>query len=312
MKLALYTITYSGGYYDGPALTLEEIIRLVRSLGYNGVEVEGKRPHGSPLDLDEKACVHLRKLAESEDVEIPAVSAYNDFSSPIEEHRQNELLMIRELIRMASYLGAPVVRVFTAWSGVTLRNGLITYDVARYNIDHRYPGTTELERWNYVRDCLAEAAEIAGSFGVKLALQNHAPIIHTYEDVLAFVNEVNSPNLGVCLDAPLMYDQSDEWVECAVRETGDLIILSHFGGEYEETADGKVRPKMRSILSRSVNYPAFIRAAKDIGYDGYLGYELCHPVVENHRHVGIKEVHLHAKLACRYMRRIIMEQMQVT
>lgn len=305
MKLALYTITYSGGYYDGPAVPLEEIFKRVRSMGYDGVEIEGKRPHGSPLDLDEAARADLRKLAENEGVEIPAISAYNDFSSPIEEHRQNELLMIRELIRMAADLGAPVVRVFTAWSGVSLRNGLITYDVARYNIDHRYSGTTQLERWNYVRDCLAEAAEMAGKYGVELALQNHAPIIHTYEDVLAFIREVDSPHLKVCLDAPLMQDQSDEWVERAVRETGDLIIYSHFGGEYEETADGEARPKMRSVLSRRTNYPAFVRAAKDIGYDGYFGYELCHPVVKDHRHVGLDDVHRHAELACRYMRGII-------
>ena len=65
MKLALYTITYSGGYYDGPAVPLEDIIRQVRGMGYDGVEIEGKRPNGSTLDLDEAARARLRRLAES-------------------------------------------------------------------------------------------------------------------------------------------------------------------------------------------------------------------------------------------------------
>ena len=51
MKLGLYSITYLGVWYDGPALTIEQVIDRSKTFGYDGVEIDGKRPHGNPLDL---------------------------------------------------------------------------------------------------------------------------------------------------------------------------------------------------------------------------------------------------------------------
>ena len=50
MKLGLYSITYLGCWYRGEALTLPELIRAAKKFGYDGVEIDGKRPHGNPLD----------------------------------------------------------------------------------------------------------------------------------------------------------------------------------------------------------------------------------------------------------------------
>ncbi|MEO2006068.1 MAG: sugar phosphate isomerase/epimerase family protein, partial [Candidatus Poribacteria bacterium] len=195
MKVSLYTISLSGGYYRGDAVPLLDIFPLAREWGYDGVEIEGKRPHGSPLDLDGPARSAIRQAAEDNGLELSAVAAYNDFSSPVEEHRENEMLMARELIRLAADIGSPIVRVFAAWSGVTRRDGCVTYDVARYNIEHRYPGTTALERWEYVRECLVEVSRMAQDYGVVLALQNHEPITSHWDHVLQLVEEVNSPAL---------------------------------------------------------------------------------------------------------------------
>jgi len=305
MKVGLYTISLSGGYYAGPPVPLLEILRRAREWGYEGIEIEGKRPHGSPLDLDERRRREIVHVARQEGLDLAAVAAYNDFSSPIEEHRQNELLMVRELIRLAADLGAPIVRVMAAWSGVTRRDGLITYDLARFNIDHRFPGTTQLERWSFVREGLAEAADWAGQYGVTLALQNHEPIIHGHEEVLDFIEEVGSPHLKASLDCPLMQDQSDEAVRRAVRETGDLIVHSHFGGEYDQGPDGIPVQRRRGRRAELANYPTFIRALKELGYQGYLTYELCHPFVQGHRHLGLEAALEQVQRAAAYMRHLV-------
>jgi sugar phosphate isomerase/epimerase len=229
------------------------------------------------------------------------VASYNDFSSPVEEHRENELLMVREQIRLAADLGAPIVRVFAAWSGVTRRDGCITYDVARYNLEHRYPGTTALERWEYVRKCLVEAAQMAEDAGVILALQNHKPIIVHYQDMLDFIAEVNSPALKACLDAPLMSAHTQDHYRRAIAATGDLLVHTHFGGRFERLADGRVRP-----LDTRTDYPTFVRLLRDVvGFKGHAGYELCSPVLIGHRHAGLDYAHLQAELACAYMRQIL-------
>src|SRR4051794_27863558 len=118
MKIGLYSITYQGIWYRGAALGIKEFITRGRPLGYDGVEIDGKRPHANPMDLDTGArttiCDHLAR----EGIELIAIAANNDFSSPVPEHRENEMLMVRELIRLARDLKAPVVRLFAAWPGI--------------------------------------------------------------------------------------------------------------------------------------------------------------------------------------------------
>ena len=305
MKISLYTITLNGGYYDGPAVGLLEIFPKAAEWGYDGIEIEAKRPHGSPLDLDAAARKQIVQAAADNGLEISCIASYNDFSSPVDEHRENELLMVREQIALAADLGAPLVRVFSVWSGVTRRDGRITYDVARRNIDDRWPGTTPLEKWCHVRDCLGEAARMAGKAGVTLALQNHRPIITHYQDMLDLIAEVNSPALKACLDAPLMARHDEPYYRQALEATGDLMVHTHFGGRFVEDADGKVDLLTIPGKAHHVDYPTFMRLAGEIGFAGHTGYELCSPVLTTHRHEGLDYALQQAELACRYMRGII-------
>jgi sugar phosphate isomerase/epimerase len=306
MKISLYTITLNGGYYGGPAVPLLDIFAKAKSWGYDGIELEAKRPHGSPLDLGAAERDAIRKAAADNGLEISCIASYNDFSSPIDEHRENELLMVREQIRLAVDLGAPFVRVFSAWSGVTRRDGAITYEVARYNVNHRYPGTTSLERWCYVRECLAESARMAEDAGVVLALQNHKTVIDNYQHMLDFIEEVDSPALKACLDAPLLQKHSEEYYREAITATGALMVHTHFGGRFERLTDGRVEQLQPKPKRPVCDYYTFMRLAKEIaGFDGHTGYELCSPVLIGHRHAGLEYGLLQAELACEYMQQVI-------
>ena len=306
MKISLYTITLNGGYYGGPAVPLIEIFPRAKEWGYDGIEIEAKRPHGCPLDLNAIARDEIRKAADDNGLEISCIASYNDFSSPIDEHRENELLMVREQIKLAVDVGAPFVRVFSAWSGVSRRDGSITYDVARYNLEHRYPGTTYIEQWGYVRECLAEAARMAAEAGVILALQNHETVIKNYQHMLDFIEEVDSPALKACLDAPLLKVHSEEYYRQALAATGGLMVHTHFGGRFEWMGDGRVVPLRSKPPGAGTNMPLFMKLAKEIvGFQGHAGYELCSPVWIGHRPAGLEYGLEQAQLACEYMKGII-------
>jgi len=306
MKVSLYTITLNGGYYGGPPVPLLDIFPKAKAWGYDGIEIEGKRPHGCPLELNDAARAAIRKAADDNGLAISCIAAYIDYSSPIDEHRENELLMTREQIRLAADLGAPVVRVFSAWSGVSRRDGAITYDLARATCPARYPGTTALEQWCFVRECLAEAAKMAEEHGVVLALQNHAPIINHYQDMLDFIAEVNSPALKACLDAPLLKAHTEEHYRAALEATGDLMVHSHFGGCYERQSDGTVTRVVDPARPGGSDLQLFLKLAKEIvNYQGHVGYELCSPVLIGHRHAGLDYALLQAELAAQYMHQIM-------
>ena len=127
----------------------------------------------------------------------------------------------------------------------------------------------------------SECACYAGKAGVTLALQNHAPVIVDHRDVLRMVRKVSSPHLKVCLDSPMMPDKSPKTIRRAALDAGLLQVLSHFGGEYQRAADGHVKGEDF--------YGHFVRAMRDIGYQGYLKDELCHPLpVVDGQTVGIE------------------------
>lgn len=74
IKVGLYSITYGGVWYRGDALTLEQVIGRAKRFGYQGIEIDGKRPHGNPLDMPKARCQQLRTLAADQGIEIYAVS----------------------------------------------------------------------------------------------------------------------------------------------------------------------------------------------------------------------------------------------
>ena len=301
MKVGLYSITYLGVWYRGEALTLEALVRQAKEYGYDGVEIDGKRPHGNPLDMPVDRCKELRKLADGEGIDIYAVAANNDFSSPIPEHRECQLVTMRELIRMTADLGTKRLRVFLAWPGVTRHPLLGRYNVSRRVWQQMHKDFSAEETWAWCREGLVESARYAGEFGITLALQNHSPVTESYHDMLRMIREVDSPCVKACLDAPLLKDKSESATRQAALDVGSLQALSHFGGEYGRDADGRA-----FVEKGPKNLPAFVRAMREIGYDGYLGYELCHPLpVVDGQTVGREFADKNAKLAAEYMRAIM-------
>jgi len=298
MKVGLYSITYLGLWYRGEALTLAEVIERAGRYGYDGVEIDGKRPHGNPLDMPKGRCRELRSRAESAGIELYSVAANNDLSSPIPEVRESQIAYLRELIGMAAELRVKTVRVFLAWPGVTQHPQLARYDLARGFWKTIHESFRPEETWEWCRAGLAECARYAGDAGVTLALQNHAPVIKDHRDVLRMVREVDSPHLKVSLDVPIMPDKSPAAIQEAARAVGSLQVLSHFGGEYKRQADGSINGE--------AFYPIFVQAMKDIRYQGYIGFELCHPLpVVNGQTVGLEFADENAQLAAEYMRGLI-------
>jgi sugar phosphate isomerase/epimerase len=311
MKLGLYTITYLGVWYRGPALALEDVIARARQFGYEGIEVDGKRPHGNPLDLSPERRREIRQRAIDAGVPIYAVAANNDFSSPIPEHREAQLVYVRDLIQMTADLGAPVLRVFCAWPGVTLSENGGRYDTAQrvWRVTQHESG--EHETWDRCRAGLIECAGRAGDAGITLALQNHPPVIASHHDMLRMIAEVSSPALRACFDAPLAYRQGVTSMRAAAQDVGALQALSHFGGEYARMSDGDVRGCVRTgdDLQPEAFYADFLDGMEDIGYDGYIGYELCHPLPQqNGVTVGLDFADLNTQLAAEYMKGLLAQR----
>lgn len=300
IKIGLYSITYGGVWYRGGALTVEQVIERAREFGYDGVEIDGKRPHGNPLDIPAARCRDLRRMAADHGLEIYAVAANNDFSSPVPEHREAQLVYARELMRVSADLGAGLLRVFLAWPGVTLLpEGGGRYDIAKAIWQAEHQDFSAEQTWEWCREGLIEAARWAADFGVTLALQNHRPVVEGYRDTLRMVQEVASPHLKICFDARLEHELNESEVRQALHEIGALQVLWHFGGEYDRGPEGITVKGDEKAMGEALGL-------LETGYRGYAGFELCHPLpVVDGQTVGLDFVDKNARLAAVYMRGII-------
>jgi hypothetical protein len=88
------------------------------------------------------------------------------------------------------------------------------------------------------------------------------------------------------------------------------LVMSHFGGEFDRNTDGSITgvDRIDGVITGETNqyYRDFARAMHEIGYRGYISYELCHqlPLV-NGETVGIEFAHKNAQLAVEFMREIV-------
>lgn len=314
LKVALYTISYQGLWYDGDFVPIEKLIPKIANFGYDGISLSGKRRHASPLDLDDNACIKIKELAKSYGLELVALDTYTNFMDPITEHREAQLVWLRELIRLANKLDISIVKVFPGWMGTTIRNGRGSYDML-YRL--LLPYATDLERWTWIKESIKEGAKWAKEYGITLAVQNHGPPVRPgYEDTLALIKEIDCDNVKMCLDIGLgcfdpITQQSEEYISKAVRECQDLIVYSHFNGKFRETSNNDFiqepydAPGITPPKGSIINYEIFIRELKKIGYKGYLAYEVCGPVLKNHIYQGIDEVDRLVRAALGYMRKLI-------
>lgn len=306
MKIGMYSITYRGVWYKGDAIDVFSLLRVAKNYGFEGLELDAERPHAAPMDLSADDRKRLRNLAGELDMPICAVSPNCDLSSPVPVQREAMICYTRECIKLARDLGAPICKIFAAWRGITIHDGVATYDET-YGYDQY--GFWKGDRWEFVVDSLRELVRVAEDCGVVLAMQNHGPdVINNYKDVLSLINAVGSPALKGCMDINIEPEaESDTHARQMAQESGVLQVHSHFNAEFSRAEDGSVELVGGGYFDdrfwqRRVAYPAYVEALVEAGYQGYINWEFCHPAVENGRFAGIEYVHNQTTLAIEYMK----------
>lgn len=306
MKIGLYSVTYRGVWYGGPALDVFATLRLAKEQGWEGLELDCDRPHAAPMDFSTADRKRLRDLAGELNVPICAVSPNSDFSSPVGTQREAMICYVRECIQLAHDLGSPICKIFAAWRGVTVHDGRGTYDDTHGFDQYRY---WRKDRRAFVVDAIRELSKVAQDQGILLALQNHGPdIVNSAEDVLAMIQDVGSPAFKGCLDISIEPEpESGEHAKRMVKTAGTLQVHSHFNGEFGRRADGTVELLGGGYFDdtfwgRQVAYPAYVAALIEAGYDGFMNWEYCHPAKANGNPAGIEYVHDQTRMALEYMK----------
>ena len=305
MKIGLYSITYRGVWYRGDAVDLFSLVRLAKQQGWDGLELDAERPHAMPMDLSTDDRKRLRDVAGEVGLELCAVSPNCDLSSPVPVQREVMISYVRDCIKLAHDLGSPICKIFAAWRGITLHDGLATYDET---YSYNQYGFWKGDRRRFVVESMRELCRVAEDYGIVLAMQNHGPdIVNRYQDVLSLIQEVGSPVFKASMDINIEPQaDSPEHAREMAEASGALQVHSHMNGEFARRPDGGVELVAggyfdKHFWGRKVAYPAYVDALVASGYEGYMDWEFCHPTRGKGQPVGIEYVHNQTQMAFEYL-----------
>jgi sugar phosphate isomerase/epimerase len=270
MHTALHSISYSGSWGQ-VVLPLEEIIPHVARLGYTGLMLAGKRPHGSPLDLDAAARSRLRGLLVDHNVRLSCLAGYTNFLADAEHaeipQREMQILSVRELARLAADLEGTIVRIFTAYE---------------------HPAVPYSRAWDLTVAAVKECSRQAADHGVTIALQNHHDLAGHWRTFHQFLAAVDEPNCRAAFDAWAPALHGDDLAEAARALAPHTVFTTV--ANYVRLPRVRYQPDLVNytrdtdavqavpVAEGFIDFSLFLRTLWSEGYTGPVAYEMCSPL----------------------------------
>jgi sugar phosphate isomerase/epimerase len=271
IKTCLHSVSYSGAWRGQAVLTVDEFLIKAKALGFDGVEIMCKRPHLSPLDYDDSARQRLRARIDQLGLKLVALAAYTDFSAGMDKpgipQVEIQATYLGEVARLAHDLGSNMVRVFTGYD----RDG-IPYD----------------QQYSAVVEGLRLGGQQAARYGITLAVQNHHDLAVSADGMYWLLKEVNLPNVKAAWDAwsPSAQGYTPAEICQGVHKLQPFIVHTtaaqyitvpryHYLPEiveYQKIPSVNLEVPMGPGM---IDYDSFFNALREIGYQGYIAYEIC-------------------------------------
>jgi len=238
-------------YFNYP---LQEAIRRLHELGYQGVEIWGGRPHAYRHDLDDELdeiAALLDRYEMTVPNFIPAQFRYPSILCSLNQVvRRDSVGYIQDAIDNARRLGSPYVSICP---GMTL------------------VGEDLDEGWAQFRQSLVELLDYTEGTDLVLLIEPaHAAestLILTVADGLRMIEEIGSERLGILLDTGHANVNGEDLAE-AVASLKDVPFHVHIDDNHGDS-DAHMIPGEGSI-----DFAPFVKALKAVDYPGFVSAEL--------------------------------------
>jgi len=271
VKTCLHSVSYAGVWRGQAKLSVDDFLDKAKQLGFDGVMLVAKRPHVSPLDYDADARKALRRKIEGLGLELVCMAGYTDFTAGVDKagipNVEIQAAYVGEVAKLARDLGTDMVRVFTGYER---------------------PGVPFDKQYALVVEGLKLAGQKAAEHGVTLAVQNHHDIASHHEMMYWLLKEVNLPNVKAAFDpwTPTLQGMSPEQIRQAVLKMKPFIVHTtaaqyvrqprfHYVHNFTNFIEDETLIRAVPIDRGIIDYKTFINSLKEIGYQGYIAYEMC-------------------------------------
>jgi fructoselysine 3-epimerase len=250
MKYAFNTWAYSSFPSWLPCYPLDEAIRRIAAIGYDGVEIGCAAPHAWPAYLSKERRAELRSLLEASGLQAVSLLAtpgggpgFNP-ASPLSEEREATVRYYNEVVDLASDLGANKVLYIAGW---------------------QIFGTSRQQAWDRTKNCLDLIASHAGEKGITIVVEPTAAatnLIETADDAMELMRSIARDNVKVMFDT-LHALYRNEIPADYVRAMRDDLVHIHVS-DSNRVIPGEGR----------VDWIGLMQALNECGYNGYLTMEI--------------------------------------
>jgi fructoselysine 3-epimerase len=250
MKLSFNTWVYSSFPVWVPAYTLEETIKRIAGIGYDGIEIGAAAPHAYPSHLNKDRRKAIKRILDDGGIAVssmlPAPGGGPGFNvaSPLAEERREAIDQYKQVIELCSDLGGPTVMYIAGW---------------------QIYGTSRIQAWAWSREALSEIAKTAADFGIMLVVEptpTDSNLVESCDDAIEMMEQVGAKNVGLMFDTQHAYYRNEVPTDYVYRMGENLrhIHLSEFGRLPPGAGRG--------------DFVGLVSALREIGYKGYLTMEI--------------------------------------
>ncbi|MFL6327921.1 MAG: sugar phosphate isomerase/epimerase family protein [Nitrososphaeraceae archaeon] len=272
MKLAFSTNAFK-------KYSLKESIRLIREVGYEGVEILCDVPHAYPPCLDEEDILSIQEIISKNNIEISNLNAFTLYAitdvyhpSWIESDKQLRELRIQHTInclRLAKKIGAKNI---STEPGGPIEVG----NDNKYN-NNDFKNNTNNKRSSYDLEALQEffvngivrTSKVAEEYGVKILVEPEPGLLlQNSEQFLKFIKNINSHYVGLNFDMGHFF--------CVREDPAALIYnLAEHIGHFHLADIAHTRVHNHLIPGQgSVDFASIFKAISEINYQGFITVEL--------------------------------------
>src|SRR5919202_933680 len=272
MKLAFSTNAFK-------KYSLEESIRLIKEIGYEGVEILSDIPHAYPPQLKEEDILSIKETVSKNRIEISNLNAFTLYAitdvyhpSWIENDNQRRELRIQHTnncLNLARKLGAK--NISTEPGGpVDLNNKKTINLIGNGSNNDKWGGQYDLQKLqDLFIEGIARSARIAREYDVKILVEPEPGLlIENSEQFLRFLKNIDSDWVGLNFDIGHFF--------CVREDPADLIYrLRKYIGHFHLADITQTRVHNHLIPGHgAIDFLSIFKTITEINYNGFITVEL--------------------------------------